>query len=199
MRIVSIEPLNRRKSRVLTDEGPAFALYNGELEAYGLTLDGELDGETYERILREVLCPRAKERMLHLLEASDRTEAELRRRLREGCFPPEAVEAAIDYGKRRRYVDDRRYAENYVSFRAASRSRRQLEAELAARGISRDLARECLEEIQIDEGEQVRRLLEKRGFDPENADEGEMRRTMAFLSRRGFSYEAILDIMHKKY
>ena len=199
MRIVSIEPLNRRKSRVLTDEGPAFALYNGELEAYGLTLDGELDGEMYERILREVLCPRAKERMLHLLEASDRTEAELRRRLREGCFPPEAVEAAIDYGKRRRYVDDRRYAENYVSFRAASRSRRQLEAELAARGISRDLARECLEEIQIDEGEQVRRLLEKRGFDPENADEGEMRRTMAFLSRRGFSYEAILDIMHKKY
>ena len=199
MRIVSIEPLNRRKSRVLTDEGPAFALYNGELEAYGLTLDGELDGEMYERILREVLCPRAKERMLHLLEASDRTEAELRRRLREGCFPPEAVEAAIDYGKRRRYVDDRRYAENYVSFRAASRSRRQLEAELAARGISRDLARECLEEIQIDEGEQVRRLLEKRGFDPENADEGERRRTMAVLSRRGFSYEAILDIMHKKY
>lgn len=199
MRIVSIEPLNRRKSRVLTDEGPAFALYNGELEAYGLTLDGELDGEMYERILREVLCPRAKERMLHLLEASDRTEAELRRRLREGGFPPEAVEAAIDYGKRRRYVDDRRYTENYVSFRAASRSRRQLEAELAARGISRDLARECLEEIQIDEGEQVRRLLEKRGFDPENADEGEMRRTMAFLSRRGFSYEAILDIMHKKY
>ena len=199
MRIVSIEPLNRRKSRVLTDEGPAFALYNGELEAYGLTLDGELDGETYERLLREILCPRAKERMLHLLEASDRTEAELRRRLREGCFPPEAVEAAIDYGKRRRYVDDRRYAENYVSFRAASRSRRQLEAELAARGIPRDLAKECLEEIQIDEGEQVRRLLEKRGFDPENADEGEMRRTMAFLSRRGFSYEAILDIMHKKY
>ena len=199
MRIVSIEPLNRRKSRVLTDEGPAFALYNGELEAYGLTLDGELDGEMYERILREILCPRAKERMLHLLEASDRTEAELRRRLREGCFPPEAVEAAIDYGKRRRYVDDRRYAENYVSFRAASRSRRQLEAELAARGISRDLARECLEEIQIDEGEQVRRLLEKRGFDPENADEGERRRTMALLSRRGFSYEAILDIMHKKY
>lgn len=187
MRIVSIEPLNRRKSRVLTDEGPAFALYNGELEAYGLTLDGELDGEMYERILREVLCPRAKERMLHLLEASDRTEAELRRRLREGGFPAEAVEAAIDYGKRRRYVDDRRYAENYVSFRAASRSRRQLEAELAARGISRDLARECLEEIQIDEGEQVRRLLEKRGFDPENADEGERRRTMAFLSRRGFS------------
>lgn len=199
MRIVSIEPLNRRKSRVLTDEGPAFALYNGELEAYGLTLDGELDGEMYERILREVLCPRAKERMLHLLEASDRTEAELRRRLREGCFPPEAVEAAIDYGKRRRYVDDRRYAENYVSFRAASRSRRQLEAELAARGIPRDLAKECLEEIQIDEGEQVRRLLEKRGFDPENADEGERRRTMALLSRRGFSYEAILDIMHKKY
>ena len=91
MRIVSIEPLNRRKSRVLTDEGPAFALYNGELEAYGLTLDGELDGETYERLLREILCPRAKKRMLHLLEASDRTEAELRRRLREGGFPPEST------------------------------------------------------------------------------------------------------------
>ena len=27
----------------------------------------------------------------------------------------------------------------------------------------------------------------------------EQQKTMAFLSRRGFSYEAILDIMHKKY
>ena len=136
MRIVSIEPLNRRKSRVLTDEGPAFALYNGELEAYGLTLDGELDGETYERLLREVLCPRAKERMLHLLEASDRTEAELRRRLREGMLSPGGGGGSHRLREappvRGRSALRGELCELFGA--AASRSRRQLEAELAARG-----------------------------------------------------------------
>ncbi len=198
MRIVSVEPLDRRKSRVLTDEGLAFALFSGEIERYGIREGEELCPDTYEELLREVLCPRAKESLVRLLEASDKTEAELRRRLKEKGCPPEAVETALASAKEYGYVDDRRYAENYVRSACPSKSRRQMEGFLAAKGVNRELIRECLEEAQIDEAGQVRLLLEKRGFCREKADERELRRTMAFLSRRGFSYEAILDIMHKK-
>ena len=79
-------------------------------------------------------------------------------------------------------------------------TREQMEAaELAARGISRELAQECLDETELDERAQIERLLKKRGYDRDQADQKEQQKTMAFLSRRGFSYEAILDIMHKKY
>lgn len=198
MRVVSVEPADRKKCRVLTDEGPAFVLYNNEIQAYGIREGEELEGETYEQLLRDVLCRRARERMIRLLQASDKTEAELRRKLVDGGCPPEAVESAIAYGKSRHYVDDRRYAENYVDLHSAVKSRRQLLAELAAKGISRDLAEECLEEADLDERAQIEKLLKKRGYDRERADQKEQQRTMAFLSRRGFSYEAILDIMHKK-
>ncbi len=198
MQIVSVEPLDKRRSKVLTDEGLAFPLYNGELETYGLREGQELSGSVYEEILRTVLCPRAKERLLHLLKMSDKTETELRRRLRDGGYPSEAVEEAIAYGKRYRYVDDRRYTENYVASAAAGKSRRRIEAELAGKGISRELAEACLAETEIDEAGQIERLLQKRGYDRETADLKEQQKTMAYLSRRGFSYEAILDIMHKK-
>ena len=112
--------------------------------------------------MREVFFRRARERMFRLLKASDKTEAELRRKLAEGGCPAEAVE-------------------------------------LAARGISRELAQECLDETELDERAQIERLLKKRGYDRDQADQKEQQKTMAFLSRRGFSYEAILDIMHKKY
>lgn len=199
MRIVSIEPLDRKKSRVLTDEGPAFVLCSGELKTYGIEAGGELTEEKYELLMREVFFRRARERMFRLLKASDKTEAELRRKLADGGCPAEAVEAAIAFGKEKRYIDDRRYAQNYVEYHGSTKSRRQLAAELAARGISRELAQECLEETELDERAQIERLLKKRGYDRDQADQKEQQKTMAFLSRRGFSYEAILDIMHKKY
>ncbi len=198
MRIVSVEPLDKKKSRVLTDEGLAFLLFNGEMEHYGLAEGQEIGRDLYEKLLREVLCPRAKEKLIRLLEASDKTEAELRRRLKDGGCPPEAAEAALDWAREYRYADDRRYAENYVRSAGESKSRRQIEAFLTGKGVDRELIRECLDEAEIDEAGQIRRLLEKRGYCREEADEREQRRTMAFLSRRGFSYEAILDIMHKK-
>ena len=110
MRIVSIEPLGRKKSRVLTHEGPAFVLYSGELKTYGIEAGGELTEEKYELLMREVFFRRARERMFRLLKASDKTEAELRRKLAEGGCPAEAVETAIAFGKEKRYIDDRRYA-----------------------------------------------------------------------------------------
>lgn len=198
MRIVSVEPWNRRKSRVLTDEGLAFLLSDGDAERYGIREGAEISPGEYERLLREVLCPGAREKMLKILEASDKPEAELRRRLKEAGFPPEAVDAAVALGREYRYVDDRRYAENYIRGAAAGKSRRQMEAFLAGKGVDRELIRECLDQTEIDEAGQILRLLEKRGYCREMADEREQRRTMAYLSRKGFSYEAILDIMHKK-
>ena len=198
MRIVSVEPIDKKKSRVLTDGGPAFVLCNRELQTYGIETGAELSEEAYWELLQDVFFQRARERLVRLLEAADKTEAELRRKLSDGGCPPEAVEEAIAYGKRRRYIDDRRYAENYIQFHSGVKSRRQLAAELGAKGIDRELLAECLEEAELDEGAQIERLLKKRGYDRETADRKEQQRTMAFLSRRGFSYEAILDIMHKK-
>ena len=137
---------------------------------------------------------RARHRALHILERSDRTEQELRAKL-ERNYRAEAVEDAISYVKQYHYLDDRRYAVNYLNSRGRVKSRRQVEQELLyKKGISKEVLEEARTEAEPqDEREQIRRWMEKKQIHPETADPNELRRFYLFLMRRGFRSEDILS------
>ncbi len=137
---------------------------------------------------------RARHRALHILERSDRTEQELRAKL-ERNYRVEAVEDAISYVKQYHYLDDRRYAVNYLNSRGRVKSRRQVEQELLyKKGISKEILEEARTEAEPqDEREQIRRWMEKKQIHPETADPNELRRFYLFLMRRGFRSEDILS------
>ena len=137
---------------------------------------------------------RARHRALHILERSDRTEQELRAKL-ERNYRAEAVEDAISYVKQYHYLDDRRYAVNYLNSRGRVKSRRQVEQELLyKKGISKEILEEARTEAEPqDEREQIRRWMEKKQIHPETADPKELRRFYLFLMRRGFRSEDILS------
>ncbi|MCI8374214.1 MAG: regulatory protein RecX [Lachnospiraceae bacterium] len=138
-------------------------------------------------------CKRAKHRALYLLERCDRTEQELRTKLSRS-YEPEIVEEAIRYVKQYGYIDDKRYALNYLKSRGQIKSRRQVEQELLyKKGISRDILEEASQETEAqDEGLLIRRWMEKKHFSPETATLEEQRRLYLFLMRRGFRSEDIL-------
>ena len=137
---------------------------------------------------------RARHRALHILERSDRTEQELRAKL-ERNYRAEAVEDAISYVKQYHYLDDRRYAVNYLNSRGRVKSRRQVEqALLHKKGIPKEILEEARTEAEPhDEREQIRRWMEKKQIHPETADPNELRRFYLFLMRRGFRSEDILS------
>lgn len=137
---------------------------------------------------------RARHRALHILERSDRTEQELRAKL-ERNYRAEAVEDAISYVKQYHYLDDRRYAVNYLNSRGRVKSRRQVEQELLyKKGISKEILEEARTEAEPqDEREQIRRWMEKKQIHLETADPNELRRFYLFLLRRGFRSEDILS------
>ena len=137
---------------------------------------------------------RARHRALHILERSDRTEQELRAKL-ERNYRAEAVEDAVSYVKQYHYLDDRRYAVNYLNSRGRVKSRRQVEQELLyKKGISKEILEEARTEAEPqDEREQIRRWMEKKQIHPETADPNELRRFYLFLMRRGFRSEDILS------
>ncbi len=138
---------------------------------------------------------RAKHRALYLLERCDRTEQELRTKLSRN-YEPEIVEAAIRYVKEYEYIDDKRYAVNYLKSRGQIKSRRQIEQELLyKKGITRDVLEEaCMETEPQDERLLIRRWMEKKHMIPETATQEEQRRFYLFLMRRGFQSE---DILHE--
>lgn len=200
MTVKSITPVGKRKCRVLLDEGFALVLYRGEIKKYGIEENGDLSQECYQEIIQDVLCRRAKERVLYLLNAMDRTEGELRKKLREGEYPKEAEDYALEYAKRMGYVNDENYARRYVDCFSERKSRKQLIWDLQRKGISRDIINSAVEETDIDEERQIAVLLKKKGYFKKKEENGSdsfehdrkaYQRAAAFLARKGFSWEAI--------
>ena len=116
------------------------------------------------------------------------SEAELRLKLlRRGCEPGD-VRAALGRLSRQGYLDDEAYARALVARRSSGRGATLIAAELAAKGIDRDLAACALGDLdRRQQVESARRLVERwPGLEP--------RRLAARMQRRGFAADVIREV-----
>ena len=147
-----------------------------------------------------------------LLKSQDYTEQRLRMKLRTAGFPEDTVTMAAEAMKDAHYIDDRRYAENYVKYHLRDRSRRRIEQDLQERGIAEDTIEEAFQTMTEKAGEktdtgnsvspadeaeieQICRLLRKKQYDPASAGWEEKQKIMAFLYRKGYTQENIRQSM----
>ena len=136
---------------------------------------------------------------MHLLEQMDRTEQQLREKLKQGGYPQACIDLALEYVKSFHYVDDYRYACTYINYRQDRMSRYQLKVKLYGKGVSGELIDRALEECyEGDEQDQIIRLLEKKKFDAQNSDQKEFTRVYQYLMRRGFRSNDVLRAMKSK-
>ena len=200
MNITKLEALTKTKFKVFLDGEFAFVLYKGELSRYGIKEDGQLQEETYHVIVDEVLTNRAKLRAMHLLEAMDRTESGLRSKLQDNGYPEIAVERAIDYVKSFGYINDERYAFNFINNRKDSKSRREIYALLCRKGIDKEIMDNAFMEVyeQSDDKEAIRRLISKRHVDVNNCSREELTKLYGYLGRKGFGYENIRQVIQEE-
>ena len=197
MIVTKLEEYTKTKYRVFLDNEFAFVLYKGELSRYRIKEGSELSDEIYEQIMDKVIFKRAKLRAMHLLEAMDRTEAGLRDKLKTGGYPEEAVDHALAYVKSFGYINDFRYAVNFIDNRKESKSRRQIYALLSGKGIDRDTMDQAFEECYEpgDEKEAVLKLIRKKKINPDEASPEELQRLYGYLARKGFRYDDIRQVI----
>ena len=191
--IQEIRPLSGKKMRfrICLDNGADFLLYRKEVGRYELEEGKELTEEVYQTLFQEVFLPRAKMKAMHLLEQMDRTEAELYSKLKDSGYPEDAISAAIEYVRYNHYIDDERYARNYVRCHQENKSVRRMTMDLRKKGVPDHLIQLALEEEnETDPMAQIRRLLEKKKFDLLNEDREKARKELArayrFLGSCGF-------------
>ena len=197
MTVTGVEPYTKTKFKVYLDGVFAFVLYKGELSRYGIRSGGELSVDMADKIRSEVVLKRAKLRAMHLLSDMDRTESALREKLKQGLYPQDVIEKAVDYVKDFGYLDDGRYAENFVRSRQGTKSRKEIRAALQQKGISAELIDRAFEICGEEGGEEaaIRNILRKKKFDPETADERERQKIYGYLARKGFYYETVRQVI----
>ncbi|MCD8365001.1 MAG: RecX family transcriptional regulator [Clostridiales bacterium] len=195
MKIVEITREKKGRLLIRTDE-MVFPLYEKEAAAWHLEEGRELEAETWKRLCREVLNKRVIRRAMYLLEQMDRTEHQLRRKLRENHYPEELIGAAVDYVKSYHYIDDLRYAKTYIRLHQSEKSRYQLKTALQQRGVSSEVLARALEEAYEDQEEElIEKLLSRKQYDPEHMDRKEKHRIYQYLLRKGFSNSQIMRQM----
>lgn len=204
MIITGIEDVTKSRSRISIDGEFAFVLYKGELRRFHLQVGEELCEKDYETITKEILPKRAKLRAMNLLLKKDYTTAKLREKLREGGYPEEIVQEALDYVASYHYTDDLRFALDFIQCHQESRSRLRMEQDLRTKGIPEDVVGQAFAEWEAaggvqDEEQMIRELFRKRGFDPQNATVSEQNREYAFLMRKGFSADCIRKAIFHSY
>ena len=194
--VKEIEAVGKGRYRVKFDTGVTCLLYRKEMSSFSIEKGKEITAQQYQELLEEVVGKRAKKRALHLLEQMDRTEKQLRDKLLANEYPQSCIDGAIAYVKGFHYLDDSRYASNYVRFSQEKMSRVQMKQKLMQKGIASSVIADAIEEAYVaDEMEQIMALLRKRKFVPEEADEKEFQRTYQYVMRRGFKSSDILKAM----
>lgn len=201
MLITDVAPLDKKRRRVYIDYEYAFPLYISELKKYGIKPDTELSEAVYSEIA-DILSKRVRERILYLIGDTDRTEKNIREKLRNSGYIGEIADRAVESLKEYGYIDDARYARMYAeSMRdGKNKSVRAIEAALYAKGVPRDVISEVVDGLDFDEEEQIVKALAKKGYTAEalsEADGDTKRKLYGFLARKGFSHDAISNIIRK--
>ena len=191
MRVSKIEPYQKTKYKIYADdsERPLFVLYRKEVNDLGIKEGSEISEEDYDGILKDILIRRAKARTLYLLDDYSRTEAQLRKKLREGFYPEKAVDEAVEYAKSRHYLDDGYYAREYASERSTRKSRRMIKMELTAKGIDEETVTEAVDSLEISEAEVIEGIIRKKYPDAAGMDFNTRNKMFRSLMNKGFSYD----------
>lgn len=204
MIVTEIEEISKSRCKIFLDGEFAFALYKGELSAYQIKKGKEIAKEAYCELTTQVLPKRAKLRAMNLLKTRAYTEAELRKKLRQGFYAENFIQEALDYVKSYGYVDDLAYAMEFIRYRAESLSKKQIQNKLLQKGIAQEIVGNAFFECEkegtfIAEIQQIRAYLEKKQYCPEQCDYKEKQKLLAALYRKGFSINSINQVMKSDF
>ena len=136
---------------------------------------------------REQRVREARQKAMKKLLARDRSERELRKLLEGEGFDSGETEEAVAYVKSFGYLNDRRYAENYILSAGRKKSRAALRSFLQEKGVAAEIVEAAVAELPEDESGLIRELLEKKAGPPHVMEDRECRRVFAYLARRGFA------------
>lgn len=196
MIVTAIEPRRKSFSAIFIDGEYALKLDTETVIAERLKIGEEIDDERLHELIKASDTKRAKEKALWLISYRDHSEGELRQKLLRD-FGEEAADKAIERLCELGLINDEGFARKYAeSLSHKHMSQRQIEQKLRQKGLDKELTSETLEDLNLDEKEEIRALINKK-YLRKLSDEGDLRRTIAALQRRGFSYSDIRSVIEE--
>ena len=133
-------------------------------------------------------------RALAMLARREHTRAEMTRKLSPHCESPEQIEQLLDALAARGWLSEARFAESRANALARKFGSRKIEHDLRSRGVSAEVVEQAVERALTQELENCRAAWQRK-FGALPQDAAERGRQMRFLAGRGFSAEAVRQVL----
>ncbi len=197
-KITALVVQKRNKERVNIYLDGEFAFGLALIEAIKLQKGQQLDDADIERLKALDEIEVAHEHALNYLSYRPRSVEEVRRNLRQSKkkFSETTVEIVIERLERSGLLDEAAFARYWVENRSQfkPRSARALRYELCQKGVGDPAIRAAMEDL--DEETEAYRAAQSRLHRYAQADEETFRKRLGdFLSRRGFSYSIVRNVL----
>lgn len=145
---------------------------------------------------------KATEKAMNLLLQKDRTKKELEDRLFRAGFSEQATQYAMRYVMEFGYINDSRYAADYIDLHKRNRSRLELQIKLMKKGVDSEVIAQAFESYEAeDEEEAIRTMLQKRlrGKRLSDMEYADRNKVTAYLARKGYALPVVKRIMRELF
>ena len=213
MATVRLLPKGKTKSILFLDGETVGPVKNSDMAFFNVTDGADIEEEKTEEILLNCILPAGKRKALDLLGVADRTEKELHDRLSEAGYGESVILHIMDYVKQYPYLNDSRYAYNYLYSFGGKKSLREIRQKLLEKGISDELYEDALaryledrklaaevrgEDYDPDEDPElfaVRRLAYRKVAEGTALTQKQREKLCTSLLRKGFPYGTVRRVI----
>lgn len=196
-----ITAINKDKThlmRVCFENGSELLLDKDVCIENSLKCSDDISIEKCEELKYQSEYLRAKSRALWLLDRMDYTEKTLYSKLLKAGFGAKVCATVLARLTELGVVDDMRFAERFAErCKESNISKREMLQKMLQKGISYDMAKQVIAEIEVDEGTQLQMLIERKYAYKLSQPNG-TEKVFAALVRKGFSYSDVREVL-KKY
>jgi regulatory protein len=176
------------------EDGNSFPLGRKESRHLELSEGKELTEDQIQWIYEELVFPRGRNYLIYLLAARDYTEKEVKDKLRKAHYPEEMIERILNYGREKHYLDDFRYAQDYISSRKSSKSIRLLKYQLSMKGIPDSV----LSKLEVDnDAEELLPLIERYWEKKKGNSYEKSAKTYQYFVRKGYNSSLVKELIRQ--
>ena len=163
-----------------------------------LHVNQPLDAEAYRQFIQQRAYPHALEAAMKFLALRERSEQEIRTRLRRSQYDEATIQKVLDTLGLHDLVSDGRFAEQWVHSRSRKYGKNRIAQELRMKGVTGQAAQAALDTVPEEEEyrrcvEQAKRLCRKFQNDPKKIALSLTRKGYAWPMARRAAEEAVKD------
>lgn len=193
---VSENPLQHK---IYLDDKPRIVIPSILINKFGLRIGLEITTEVIEKLIAADEAMRAKKYALDLLSENIYSKTQMEKQLDREGFGEETIEIIISELIVSGHIRDRQFAEKWVQRRLKSNPRGKilLRQELIDKGVDQETAEQVLSELKSEyENKLALQIAKKRvKMYTKLPNHVAKRRLHAYLARRGFESEVIMQVI----